>query len=409
VRGLSTDLKLDAMLHYFETFLREDLSGCGGAGFKQEAQTEEPNATPVSEFGTSLAGELPEGTPVVGSSSADLDSINELIQTDHLYYKEVEELKTSSHNEAGLMAIPIDSNNNVVIGELRSAGGDIICPATLNAEGLGAEFTLPTGQVVVITSSAPPSSTVTDTTRWSTPSQASTTTITTPSSNKAALTMMVDPNEVYTPRSVLTQNNAVATGPTAATTHEAKDDDLLDMNLDLAALDYESFVNFDSLEQGFSTLPPTSNEEQQNHQSMITGTIPPLVKADFSDVTNCNGRQRKLSSVSSVSPPPVHVPDMSHVINNRLDFNTSCVSDKDCATSSYDSGFSSGGSVGSVSPVPTSPVPTSPVNSSSTIDTDWFIDAHVPTSPVNSSSTIDTDWFIDDFQPQNFLPCLNCF
>jgi len=383
VRGLCTDPKPAAMLHFLETFVRENLSEWGGAGFKQEAQTEEPNATPLSEFGTSLAGELPEGTPVVGSSSADLDSINELIQSDHLYYKEEEELKTSSHNEAGLMAIPTDSNNNVVIGDLRSAGGDIISPATLIAEGLGGEFTLPTGQVVVITSSAPPSSTVTDTTRWSTPSQASTTTITTPSSNKAALTMMVDPNEVYTPRSVLTQNNAVATGATAATTHEAKDDDLLDMNLDLdAVLDYESFLNFDSLEQGFSTLPPTSNEEQQNHQSMITGTIPPLVKADFRDVTNCNGRKRKLSSVSSVSPPPVHVPDMSHVINNRLDFNTSCVSDKDCATSSYDSGFSSGGSVGSVSPV--------------------------PTSPVNSSSTIEyTDWLIDDYQFQNFLP-LTC-
>lgn len=80
----SLSFQSDALLSLLQQLTAES------GGIKPEAQTDTSSTTLFTEHSSSGAnfGEVPQDTGLVGPTAAELESLNELIKFDHIYYKE---------------------------------------------------------------------------------------------------------------------------------------------------------------------------------------------------------------------------------------------------------------------------------------------------------------------------------
>lgn len=280
-------LQSDALLCILEELWRES------GELEQETQTDKASTTPLCQLGVSIVdGEVSHRSDLVGSPTANVDTINELIQADHHYYKE----EPSASIASSVASVP----SNIVSTDLLNGSEVLPTLASNGLEGLGAELALPSSQMVVVSSQtqspATPSSAAT--TGWA---MAKSGTVHLNSNTKAAMATMVDPNIVCAPR-------PVRATPTEATVPEV-DEGFTSFPLDMD-LDYESLEGLLSLD-AIDNFPLQDPEAQQQQQAVITTSAP--VSAT---VSNSKSRKKKQSSavVNSVPPPPPpHVSDWSHV------------------------------------------------------------------------------------------------
>ena len=307
-------LQSDALLCILEELWRES------GELKQETQADEASTAPLCQLGVSVAdGEMSHRSDLVGSPTTNVDTINELIQSDHQYYKE-----EPSASIAGCVAsVP----SNIVSADLLDGSEVLPTLAPNGLEGLGAELALPSSQMVVVSSLAqtPATPSSAAATQWT---QAKSGTFNLGSSNKAAMATMVDPNIVCAPRPV----RALPTTPTETTVPDVEEGFTsfpLDMDLDYESL--EGLLSLDAIDN-FPLQEPEAQQQQQ--QAVITTSAP--VSAT---VSNSKGRKRKQSSAAVNSVSPAHVSDLSHVTYG-LDSEVSLEEDCQSGGIGSDSGFS---------------------------------------------------------------------
>lgn len=284
VRSLCPDHKPDALSCILEEFYGE------GGEFEPETQTDQTSSATISQLGIDIVdGEMPDSTIVVGSAAANLDTINELIQTDHHYYKEEPNITVAS----SVASIP----TNIVNTSLLSSSKVLPSLAPTGLEGLKAKLALPSGQVVVVNSLAqsPVTTTSSATAGWN---RMHTGSHSLSSSSKAALATMVDPNVVYAPRPVEAEPDSIDTLP------EMEDGFLSDAEI-MKSL--EGLLSID----GFADQLQTQQQQQQ--QAVITADTP--APATTTATVKSRDRKRKLNSsvTNTVSPPVVHSQDLSRV------------------------------------------------------------------------------------------------
>jgi hypothetical protein len=343
-------LQPDPLLYFLE-----ELGGSDG-GFQSEEEAAAPSQTTFNGLGGDLEladGEITTATSVVGPPAADVGSIYELILSEHQYYKAeepavcVDPLATAATTTTTSLIAP--SSSPVIVATTHGQGAELVLPATLPS---------PTTQIVVVSRPAPAlaatraapvvtpaTSSVGGTAGLSSSSGRS-------ASDRAALTRMVNPNDVCSPR-------------LARQDSEEGDAGLLQ---DLASMlqdsgDVESILSDEDIRQFLQFPPiPTPNLDQaaatvspplQQQQNVITASVVSTPATATTPKCNNSGRKRKQPSSSTpvtVSKLPVtpvisipeipsltvHVPDMSSVC---FDFESAPLDD-DCQRSP-DSGCSS--------------------------------------------------------------------
>lgn len=322
VRSLCFDHKPDSLL-----CLLEEFSGEVG-GYKSEEETAEASQTSINQLGVELTiGEVAQTGTMVGPTTTELDSINELIFSEHHYYKAQEPRVCISSVHAAASDSIVDSK----ISNLSS-------PVMLNIEGIGTELvlysTLPSAATPdpVFSRSVPATSlatTVNPSNRWNTVSSNLS------SSDRAALTRMVNPNDIFTPRPIRIESEGDCNG----LLHE---EFLRDLELDKML---ESEDMFSTLSE-FLQFP--SEDSAPIPQNLITRYEVSAPMVSSSPVTKCSTttRKRKKGSTPSASPAIVNsaasptplVPDMSDIgFDGTLDEDVHRSPDSGCFSNKSDS------------------------------------------------------------------------
>jgi len=220
----------------------------------------------------------------VGSAATNVDTINELIHSDHHYYKV----------EPAAPVASVPSNICVVSDSLPT-----LAPKGL--EGLGAKLAFPSSQVVVVSTLAQPpvvhsAPAVNVVAGWNATNFGAGGL---GANSKAALATMVDPNVVCAPRSVRSQPSVDTAVP--------------DLTEELDADMWKSLEGLLSLE-GLEDFPMDDVKPKEQQETMITESTPaPVTQA------KSKGRKRKQSSLmdQSVSPPPACVPSPTDMIDGE--------------------------------------------------------------------------------------------
>ena len=303
-------------------YLLEEFNQQSGGGLQSQEETTSPCTTPLGELGIGeMSGEVVGEADVVGSAAAQLDTINELIQSEHHYFK---------------IQPTTDVGSNVVVSST-NVHDTVNKPqiSLLGSESLGAQLSLPTSQqrqVVVISRPPVPASSTSRPLQAIAPNLAPRPIApkveprsllnTTILSTREALSRMVNPNEVCVPRTALQPDLA-----TTSTDAGLLQDNLLpDLEFDKIFDESENLLSFEHLSE-FLQFPA---EEQQNLITELGNSEKDLKKDKAQDVN-------VVSHVNVPTSPTVSVPDMS-----RVDFDSSF--DEDFVSSSGqrspDSGFS---------------------------------------------------------------------
>jgi len=296
LRGLSTDDKSDALLRFLEEcLLPED------GELKQETQAAQPSQTLLGDGRVIATGEVgrADGASVVGTAAADVDTINELIHSDHHYHKDAITITVAS-SDALIKPVP----------------STLPALAPKGLEGLRAKLALPARQVVVVAPPAPvvAAAPVASPISPLRPVGAS-------NQSRAALATMVDPNEVcgtLSPRQQDSDPNPASDVPDLGS----------DLDLDMWK-SLEGLLTLDGLEEFTmdtetpeSSVDAVAQAEQVLQETVANLSSPTTPVASIIPPKSC---KRKLLSppspitptVCAASPPPAMVPDATHVLEGH--------------------------------------------------------------------------------------------
>ena len=275
--SFNTVFQPDALLHFLEEFCAQD----GEFSLQQEAQAEESSTASFSQLGVdTVVGQVPEGTIVVGSPAADMDSINELIQADHQYYKE----EPSAPAVSCVASIPSSTVHTDLLHVKKATS--LLAPASggaIKAELVlsGAEnISSSTAQYTVSPSSA----------KSSRPRTTTAGNLSFNANSKAAMATMVDPNLVYSPR------------PKAAEP-ASLDSSFLDMDVGLLTdeLGLDCLLDFGDLQDitcADQTPPPNQQQQQQTVIAVSTPAPVPSTKS------KCTKSKQNIVTVNSMTSAP---------------------------------------------------------------------------------------------------------
>lgn len=221
---------------------------------------------------------------MVGPTPAELESLNELIKFDHIYYKE--------EPHKALLGSDADSSSNSVTSNLLPSGHVLPTLAPKSLRTVRPSLApVTTGSVLVVSSAASPVSVpaVTVTSAWS-----SNGTCLLAPATMASVTKMVDPNAVCGRVSVTVRNELA--NKKACLTSQMLNDGHFDASSEL--LDFESLLGLTDLElpssfqlQDQTSHPPASLQQQHT----VKTNIDPLAHAATSTVNNTGGCMQKVA------------------------------------------------------------------------------------------------------------------
>lgn len=264
--------------------LLEEIDGKAG-NFEPETQTDASSASPLFELGLAV-GDGTDGATMVGSPAANVDTINELIQSDHHYHKQVEESALSPSSPCV----------------------EVLSTVTASQEGIVPDQALPSSQTVVMECVQETVSPV------MTSSTVICSDIAVGDGEEAVLGQVVDPNEVCDVGLL-----HVKTEPTP--TSGSNVIDIISSLEDL--INNESLLGSDSL--------TCSTSELQQQQALITSPTA---------AENCTSAKRLSRKRKMVLPATVTFP--GPVSDDSSNFIYELDHDETFSQGSPDSGFSSG-------------------------------------------------------------------
>ncbi|KAK7506004.1 hypothetical protein BaRGS_00002726 [Batillaria attramentaria] len=301
--------------------LLQELNGESG-GLKQEEETDTASAATLCDLGaSSVIGELQHDGSMVGPTPAELESLNELIKFDHIYYKE--EPRDSSCSS------DMNTPSNSVSGNLLHSGQLLPTLAPKGLESLRPSLVSnPASSVLVVSSSSVNSiatpAAVVATSPWSTSSNTAVLPQATPPI--VSVPMMVDPNTVCGRVPVRVKNEVPAIK--SACTVEvpeiaalADTDNQFDASEEL--LDFESLLGLTDLElaSSFNLQDQSGHPPQMQQQQAVTVTVKgpthqnarPTRKRKHSSTSQDSSRD----ALSCLSSSPVYGLDVNELTSSE--------------------------------------------------------------------------------------------